>query len=42
VRELHLYEGDTFEFGGYAWKVTKVYEPTAASRGPVATLTKVS
>lgn len=40
-RRIHVREGDTFEFDGQSWRVTKVHEHTAATRGRVATLTKV-
>ncbi|HEY6738807.1 MAG TPA: DUF6406 domain-containing protein [Actinopolymorphaceae bacterium] len=40
-RDVHAHEGDTFAFGGGTWEVTKVYEPTTATRGAVATLTRV-
>lgn len=41
-RDVDVQEGDTFEFAGAMWKVTQVREPTTATRGRVATLTKVS
>jgi hypothetical protein len=40
-RDLKLIEGDTFDFVGRTWKVSKVYEPSIAERGPVAKLTRV-
>ena len=39
--EIHIREGETLKFVGATWKLTKVYEPTTATRGPVATLTRV-
>lgn len=42
VRYIHLREGDTFEWTGGTWEVTKVYEPREGGRPHVATLTKVS
>lgn len=41
-RDIDLLEGDEFEFAGATWKVTKVYEPTTATRGAVAELVRVS
>jgi hypothetical protein len=39
-RLVNLFEGDTFEFGGARWQVSKIYEPRPEGRS-VATLTRV-
>jgi hypothetical protein len=41
VREIHLLEGGTFEFGGVTWQVSKIYEPRIGRRR-VATLTRIA
>lgn len=38
---IALHEGETFEFAGATWEVTTIDEPTTATRGRVATLTRV-
>lgn len=40
-RDLHLSRGDTAVFAGTTWQVTHLREPTTATRGLVATLTRV-
>ncbi|WP_152360652.1 hypothetical protein [Microlunatus speluncae] len=39
-RYLHLREGQTFDFSGDHWHVAKVFEPTAGTRGSVATVSR--
>ncbi|MBF6332354.1 hypothetical protein [Nocardia transvalensis] len=39
---IDVVEGDTFQFEGDTWKVTKVFEPSTHTRGAVATISKVS
>lgn len=40
-REIHVHEGDVFDFAGAKWRMAIVHEPTIATRGRVATLTRV-
>jgi hypothetical protein len=40
-RDIRCHEGDTFEFAGATWQVTRVFEPTLSGRSRVATLSKV-
>jgi hypothetical protein len=40
-RSIRRHEGDTFEFAGATWRVTKVFEAYAGGRPRVATLSKV-
>jgi hypothetical protein len=38
---IRRHEGDTFEFAGATWRVTKVFEPSLGGRSRVTTLSKV-
>jgi Family of unknown function (DUF6406) len=40
-RRIQRHEGDTFEFAGATWKVTKIFEAYVGGRPRVATLSKV-
>lgn len=40
-RDIRHHEGDTFEFAGATWRVTKIFEPMAAGRSSVATLSRI-
>ncbi|MCO6009255.1 hypothetical protein NE236_30220 [Actinoallomurus purpureus] len=40
-RRIRHHEGDTFEFAGATWRVTKVFEAYPGGRPRVATLSKI-
>jgi hypothetical protein len=40
-RRIQRHEGDTFEFAGATWQVTKIFEAYMGGRPRVATLSKV-
>jgi Family of unknown function (DUF6406) len=40
-RDIRCHEGDTFEFAGATWKVTKIFEAYVSGRPRVATLSRI-
>jgi Family of unknown function (DUF6406) len=40
-RDTQCHEGDTFEFAGATWQVTKAFDPDLATRSHVATLSLI-
>ncbi len=40
-RDIRCHEGDSIEFAGVTWQVTKIFEPHEGGRPRVATLSRI-